>query len=157
MTTPADLAPSRAASRDARATALAATLPGLLQRFGRRLREASGPLGIAVGHYPVLVGLLERRAATVTELASQERMRVPSMTALLIQLEASGLVRKRVDPNDRRCILVSLTPKGASVARAARKVRAEWLGQRLRHLTTAEITVLARSLPVLEHLIGLDR
>ncbi|MGH7611818.1 MAG: MarR family transcriptional regulator [Candidatus Dormibacteria bacterium] len=139
------------------ASELAARLPGVLQRLNRRLREVSGPLGIAPGHYPVLVSLLERRAATVSELAAQERMRVPSMTAVLMQLETAGLVRKRVDVRDRRFVQVSLTAKGAAVARAATRFRAQWLGERLAHLSGSEVGHLARALPVLEHLVGLER
>ncbi|MGH7642755.1 MAG: MarR family winged helix-turn-helix transcriptional regulator [Candidatus Dormibacteria bacterium] len=136
---------------------LATKLPTVLTRLNRRLRQTSGPLGVPPGHYPVLVSLLELSPATVTQLAAAEHVRVPSMTALLGQLEADGLIRKSVDSSDRRFVQVSLTRQGTAVAKAARRLRGAWFAQRLSHLTAREIAALQRALPALEHLIGVER
>lgn len=136
---------------------LAAKLPTVLTRLNRRLRQSSGALGVPPGHYPVLVSLLQQSPATVTQLAAAEHVRVPSMTALLGQLETDGLIRKEVDSSDRRFVKVSLTARGVAVARAAEQLRGDWFAQRLSHLSAREVAALARALPALEHLIGVDR
>ncbi|HUY55524.1 MAG TPA: MarR family transcriptional regulator [Candidatus Nanopelagicaceae bacterium] len=139
------------------ASELATELPTVLTRLNRRLRQTSGPLGVPPGHYPVLVALLDHSPATVTQLAAAEHVRVPSMTVLLGQLEAEGLIQKKVDGIDRRFVQVSLTRQGIAIARAARQLRGAWFAQRLSHLSAREITALQRALPALEHLIGVER
>lgn len=139
------------------ASELATELPTVLTRLNRRLRQTSGPLGVPPGHYPVLVSLLDHSPATVTQLAAAEHVRVPSMTALLGQLEAEGLIQKKVDGSDRRFVQVSLTRHGVAIARAARQLRGAWFAHRLSHLTAREVSALQRALPALEHLIGVDR
>jgi DNA-binding MarR family transcriptional regulator len=139
------------------ASELATKLPTVLTRLNRRLRQTSGPLGVPPGHYPVLVSLLDHASATVSQLAAAEHVRVPSMTALLGQLEADGLIQKEVDTSDRRFVRVSLTRQGTAVARAARQLRGAWFAHRLSHLSAREVAALQRALPVLEHLIGVDR
>jgi DNA-binding MarR family transcriptional regulator len=136
---------------------LATKLPTVLMRLNRRLRQMSGTLGVPPGHYPVLASLLDQSPATVSALAAAEHVRVPSMTALLGQLESEGLIKKEVDASDRRFVRVSLTSHGSTVARAAGQFRGEWFAQRLSHLTASEVDALQRALPVLEHLIGAER
>jgi DNA-binding MarR family transcriptional regulator len=46
------------------------------------------------------------------ELASLTGLRPTSMSNYLRRFEERGLVRRRIDPSDRRASLVSLTPKG---------------------------------------------
>jgi DNA-binding MarR family transcriptional regulator len=152
-------ATTSAPARRARSTSvseLSQRLPTVLTRLNRRLRQMSGMLGVPPGQYPVLASLLDQSPATVSALAAAEHIRVPSMTALLGQLETEGLISKEVDASDRRFVQVSLTRHGATVARAAAKVRGDWFAERLSHLTRAEVDALGQALPVLEHLIGAE-
>lgn len=157
MSSTATKSPPAGRASSASASELAKRLPTVLTRLNRRLRQMSGMLGVPPGHYPVLASLLEHSPATVSALAAAEHVRVPSMTALLGQLESEGLIKKEVDAADRRFVRVSLTRHGATVARAAAQVRGDWFAQRLSHLTRAEVDALGRALPVLEHLIGAER
>ncbi|HEY6538711.1 MAG TPA: MarR family transcriptional regulator [Candidatus Dormibacteraeota bacterium] len=138
------------------ASELATKLPTVLTRLSRRLRQTSGPLGVPPGQYPVLVSLLDHSPATVSELAAAEHVRVPSMTVLLGHLELAGLINKEVDAADRRFVRVRLTRQGASVAKAARRLRSAWFAQRLSHLSSRELAALERALPALEHLVGVE-
>lgn len=135
---------------------LGARLPVVMSRLGRGLRRAYGPLGPSPGQFPVLTYLLSVPQATVSQLATRERVRLPSMTALVAQMEADGLVAKRADESDRRCVRVSLTPRGESVARSAAAARAAWFEVRLDHLSRSERAAIARAMSALEHLAGLE-
>jgi DNA-binding MarR family transcriptional regulator len=156
VTTPRISAPS-APGETEELSELAVKLPTVLSRLHRRLRQTYEPLGVPAAYYPVLMSLLDRISATVSELAAAEQVRVPSMTTLLVQMEADGLIQKEVDPSDHRFIRVSLNPRGALVAQAARRDRGAWFAQRLNHLSAPEISALERALPALEHLVGLGR
>lgn len=62
---------------------------------------------------------LGEEGATVTALAQRAQMTKQSMGELVVDLERLGYLERRVDPNDRRAKLVSLTPTGANVVQAA--------------------------------------
>ena len=131
-------------------------LPMVMSLLGRSLRHAYTPIGVNLGQYPVLNSLLEHPESSVSELAARERVKLPSMTAVVNQMEADGLVAKQPDLNDRRCVRVNLTGRGREVAEAARLARAAWFAERLDHLSSAEVSAISRALPALEHLVHLD-
>jgi DNA-binding MarR family transcriptional regulator len=129
----------------------------VMSRLGRSLREVYTPIGVNLGQYPVLNSLLDHPGATVSELANRERVKLPSMTAVVNQMEAEGLAEKSQDPADRRCVRVVLTDRGREVAEAARVARIAWFAGRLDHLSKAEVAAISRALPALEHLVGVER
>jgi DNA-binding MarR family transcriptional regulator len=133
---------------------LSQRLPVVMTRLVRSLRLAYGSVGISLGQYPVLTSLIDQPAATISELAGRERVRLPSMTALVNQMEAEGLVSKSSDPDDRRRVRISLTPAGATAAHAARTARAEWFSMRLEHLSESEVEAISSAMSALEHLVS---
>ena len=52
------------------------------------------------------------------ELAEMNSLKAPSISAIIKKMEDEGLVERRFNPDDRREIRVSLTPKGAEVDRS---------------------------------------
>ncbi|MEM1314663.1 MAG: MarR family transcriptional regulator [Pseudomonadota bacterium] len=69
-------------------------------------------LGLTYPQYITLVLLWERDGQKVTELAEKLRMKTSTLTPLLQRLEAEGLVERRQDEQDRRAVVVNLTPRG---------------------------------------------
>jgi DNA-binding MarR family transcriptional regulator len=67
---------------------------------------------------------------TVSELAELARVRKQTMAQAVDQLEGTGYVERRPNPNDRRSRLVFLTQRGASVPpvthAAAERVEDHW-------------------------------
>ncbi|HUY54631.1 MAG TPA: MarR family transcriptional regulator [Candidatus Nanopelagicaceae bacterium] len=147
--------PAQEDSSDSQAAGaeLSSRLPTVMSLLARKLRHGYGPQGVSLGWYPVLNSLLGQPAATASELASRERVRLPSMTAIVNQMEADGLVTKAPDPLDRRCVRISLTPAGAEAARATQAARSAWFAARLGNLSPAEVAAISRALPALEHLV----
>lgn len=131
-------------------------LPGVVSRLSRGLRQAHGPIGLRPGEFPILSFLLRSPGATVSELAQLEGVRVPSMTALLGQMEAEGLVSKAADALDRRCVRVALTARGQEAAAAAIAARRAWFAARLARLTRSEIAALDRAMAALERLTEVE-
>jgi DNA-binding MarR family transcriptional regulator len=54
---------------------------------------------------------------TAGDLASRCHVADPTMSKTLNHLEANGLITRQIDKNDRRRILVSLTPEGETIAK----------------------------------------
>jgi DNA-binding MarR family transcriptional regulator len=102
---------------DAMGTALRLT-----QLVGAALRSIDtvfAPHGITVGEFDVLAALRRGGAGTAltpTTLARVSMVSPGGMTNRLNRLEASGLITRRPDPDDRRGSLVELTERGAAVA-----------------------------------------
>ena len=75
-----------------------------------RLSEARlKPLGLGVGHLPVLMALRDGRANTQRDLARFARVEQPPMAQMLARMERDGLIERVLDPDDRRSSRISLT------------------------------------------------
>ena len=93
------------------------TLRQSLGRFlaaERRLRGREGRPGgtLSSSHLRALFILLREPEATPGALAKAADLNPASVTAMIDQLEAQGLVERRRDTHDRRSIKVSLTVPG---------------------------------------------
>lgn len=77
-------------------------------------KESPHHPGIKKNHTMVLGFLYRNQVLTATEIAKILNMEKGSLTTLIDQLEAFGLVIRCKDLNDRRKILISLTDAGKS-------------------------------------------
>lgn len=71
-------------------------------------------------------------------LAIRERVRPPSMTRVIASLVDLGFIDRTAHPDDRRQVLVSVSPAGLDLIEAERKASREWLQQRLAELTAEQ-------------------
>lgn len=102
---------------------------GIIGRFGRSagflqkaVESELQKFGLAIADFDVLASL--RRAGppyrlTPTQLYRNLMITSGTMTNRLDKLEERGLVARHDDPNDRRGILVSLTPEGLALTDSA--------------------------------------
>jgi DNA-binding MarR family transcriptional regulator len=134
----------------------AGELRALVGRLARRLRQTSVVGDMTLSQASVL-SLLEREGpATPGILATKEHISPQSMGAILISLEALGLVSRTPDPTDGRCLVVSLTEAGIQAVHGARRQREERLARALAdNFTDEEQQVLIAALPLLERLARL--
>jgi DNA-binding MarR family transcriptional regulator len=81
-------------------------------RFQEIQRAALAPLGLDGRLLAVLV--TAKHAGPCQQLRLAEKLEVDrtTMVDLIDRLEASGLVQRRPDPDDRRARLIHLTPRG---------------------------------------------
>jgi DNA-binding MarR family transcriptional regulator len=132
-------------------TPLAADLRVVLGRLVRRLRAERR--GIPIGQITVL-GRLDRQGPSgVSDLAAGERVRPQSMAATVAALTDAGLVARSPDPDDRRRVLITLTPTGLDALEADRRMRQDWLEDAIRRdLSPRERRVLAEATALLSRL-----
>lgn len=74
-------------------------------------RAAVAEAGLPFSRIRILLRLA-RKPMTVKEVASAATIDAPAATVAVNDLEDHGLVVRKVDPNNRRCKLVSLTGAG---------------------------------------------
>lgn len=91
----------------------------------------------------------------LTDLALNEGVTQPSMTAVVSQLEDLGLAERRSDPADGRVVLVAITRAGRQHLRTMRRVGASAFTTLIDKLPEHEVASLEAALPSLRHLLGL--
>jgi DNA-binding MarR family transcriptional regulator len=110
---------------------LADLLHGLTRRFRRAQAEQLAPLGLTPAQERALrVIARSDEPLRMTELAGRLGIVPRSLTTVIDALEEAGLVRREIDPRNRRAILLHLTERGAAVRddmREARRQAAEAL------------------------------
>jgi DNA-binding MarR family transcriptional regulator len=129
---------------------LASELRLILGRLIRRMRS-EGRIPIA---QLAVLGRLDRGGpATVSALASAERVRPQSMSQTVSELETDGLLTRRPDPTDRRQLLVELTDAGHATLADERRHREGWLARAIEEdLSATERRALERALEPLRRL-----
>jgi DNA-binding MarR family transcriptional regulator len=132
-------------------TMLASRLRLALGHLIRRLRAERHRFSLSQAS---VLGRLDRHGpCSIGDLAVAERVRPQSMTQIVADLEADGLIERRADPNDGRRTLVELTAKGLATLTEDRREREGWLAQTIAEdLTPREQRLLAEVLPLLERL-----
>ncbi|WP_157246170.1 MarR family winged helix-turn-helix transcriptional regulator [Nonomuraea typhae] len=95
-------------------------------RFRRGYRARLEPLGLSPGQARALKVLMEAgEPLRMVRLAEALRIAPRSVTPVVDALEESGLVRREVDPANRRSTLLVLTDAGHAAFGQVKKVRAE--------------------------------
>lgn len=88
----------------------------------RRIAAALKPHDVGVEEWRVLSALAESSGQAMSELAEFVLVPPPTLTKLVDRLVSENLVYRRIDPADRRRVLVSLTPRGRRLHRRLRLV-----------------------------------
>jgi DNA-binding MarR family transcriptional regulator len=86
-----------------------------------RRREVTEAVGLSFGRARAL-RRLARRPMSMRELATALGIDPANATAVVDELEALKLARRRPHPTDRRAKLVEATPKGQKLARQADQI-----------------------------------
>jgi DNA-binding MarR family transcriptional regulator len=87
-----------------------------------------------------LLAQLERhpQGLKMGELSRRMMVTTGNITGITDQLEAEGLVRREVDPRDRRSFTVKLTPQGRKVFAEMARVHEGWVIELFSGLSAAE-------------------
>jgi DNA-binding MarR family transcriptional regulator len=145
---------SDAASADA--LAVATRIRRGTTTFAARARsERRGDLSL--NEAAVLGQLTRHDAMTPGEIGRRLRAQPQSLTRTFASLEAHLLIRRVVDPADRRQSLLSVTDAGRGALRDEMQPRDAWVASVLeRETTAAERAVLARAAELFERLAEID-
>ena len=126
----------------------------VFRKLKLRFREHGGHGDLTPSQISVVLRLEKDGPATVSSLARTEGMRPQSMSAVVIPLQRSGLVKGVPDPSDGRQTLMSLTPKCVKLLQEGRAARQDWLTSRIsQKLSVQEQKTLQAALALLTRLI----
>lgn len=130
-------------------------LADLLHRLTRRLRRAQAerlaPLGLTPAQERALRMIARGdEPPRMTELADRLGIVPRSLTTVIDALEEAGLVRREIDPRNRRAILLRLTDRGAAVRDDLREARRRAAEDLFAPLSAADRKTLADLLALLD-------
>jgi DNA-binding MarR family transcriptional regulator len=123
-----------------------------VQHLGRRLREIDARAGLTPARYSALASLRFHGARNVGDLAADERVKPPSMTRLVRDMERDGLIRREPDPSDGRAVLIELAPNAAALFDAARAAKIALVADYLAGLDRPTRAAIATAFTALDDL-----
>ncbi|WP_045877294.1 MarR family transcriptional regulator [Pseudofrankia sp. DC12] len=97
--------------------------------------------------------LRERDGARVGELAALLRLAPNTVSTLIQQLSDADLLRRSIDPTDRRAARVSLTETGTEHLLGWQEAHERRLGEALNRLDVEDQDVIVKALPALSRLV----
>ena len=125
----------------------------VLLRLARKIRTSSAG-SITPSQLAVLATVNRHGHLTVGQIAEIEHVKPPSVSKIVAALEQTGYLERTVDPDDRRCNPLRLTPGGSDYLDHVRAAGRTWLASRLDGLDADDIVTVTAAMPALERLLG---
>jgi len=120
----------------------------------RRLRREDEATGLSGARLSALSVVVFAGPLPVGALARAEQVRSPTMSRVVADLEARGLVTRVPSSTDGRAVEVAATAKGRRVLHAGRRRRVATLSERLEGLSPRDLAVLDRAATLLEEVLA---
>ena len=102
--------------------------------------------GLTPTQFSTLLRVSEHKEVSQNQLGRLAAMDVATIKGVVDRLKARKLIQAKDDPNDRRRMLISLTPAGEELISALKRVGHEISEETLKPLTEAERDTLIRLL-----------
>jgi len=119
----------------------------------RRVRTTDDSMGLSGPAASALSVVVFGGPITLGALAAAEHVRPPTITRLVRDLEAAGLVTREADAADRRVQRITATRKGRRILEAGRARRVAVLTAALERLPAAELRALEAAVDILEGIV----
>jgi DNA-binding MarR family transcriptional regulator len=104
----------------------------------RQVRVQDAASGLAPARLSALSVLVFGGAMSLNDLARAEQVRPPTMSRIVDALESASLIRRTVNPQDRRAVVLEATEKGKAILLQGRKRRVKFLAKHLSRLSEQE-------------------
>jgi DNA-binding MarR family transcriptional regulator len=104
----------------------------------RQVRVQDVASGLAPARLSALSVLVFGGPMSLNDLARAEQVRPPTMSRIVDALESANLIRRTVNQQDRRAVVLEATEKGAAILWQGRKRRVKFLAKYLSRLSEQE-------------------
>jgi len=133
-------------------------IPPLIHRSSRRTMKRVGVLDLAlhVTHqqFEVLILLEEEDTLQVAEIGKKLQIAKAQMTQMLDKLSELGLIKREVNPSDRRAINISLSSRGKSILQGNKVRFRNAVKETISVLSDEELQELSASLRKVQEIMG---
>ncbi len=111
-----------------------------------QLRKEAAKDGTSLARFDLLANLMRRDGMTLSELSRRMLVTAGNVTGIVARSERDGLVRRTVDPLDRRLARVHLTKRGRKLIDGMTKKHARDVGALFSRVAEDDRAVLGRVL-----------
>ena len=122
--------------------------------LSRALRLTIAGAGLTPTELSVLATVTRLGPMRISDLAETERINPTMLSRVTARLGEAGLIRREIDPTDRRSAQLGPTTAGRALQRRIRAERTASLREHLAGISQAEVRSILDSLPALESLAG---
>ena len=122
--------------------------------LSRALRQTIAGAGLTPTELSVLATVTRLGPMRISDLAESERINPTMLSRVTARLGEAGLIRREIDPTDRRSAQLGPTTAGRALQRRIRAERTASLREHLAGISQAEVRSILDSLPALESLAG---
>jgi DNA-binding MarR family transcriptional regulator len=144
--------PASVSDRDFEVAAALRTVIHRLVKLLRRETHAEGQLSLT--ERSVLGTLYQQAELPPSALAQLEKVTTQSMSQIINNLYEAELISKTPSEEDKRMVLLSLTPKGKQYVEGNRQRKQEWLAHALQQkVSPAEKDILMEAMKILIKII----
>ncbi len=121
----------------------------------RTVRRRDVVLGLAPAQGSALSILVFGGEKTLTELAAAEQVRPPTMSRIVRELTAKGLVTRNSETSDRRVVQLRATAKGRRLLQEGRRRRVETIAEALRTFDREQLQTLRAAAELMEQIASI--
>lgn len=133
---------------------LMTTVAGLRRLVRRRVSDRLTPIDPLRGAQIELLRAVEKRPGIGVAAAARElHLKGNSVSTLVNQLVDAGMLRRQVDPADRRAARLELTPQASERLGTWRRTKTELVAIKLGTLSEEDILAIGKALPALRRLM----
>ncbi len=118
---------------------LADRLHSIAIRLLRMVRVQDAASGVAPARLSALSVIVFGGPISLKDLARAEQVRPPTISRIIDALEKAGLAQRKLNPGDRRAVMIEATAKGQRVLREGRRRRVQFLARHLGRLSAKEL------------------
>ncbi len=118
----------------------------IVQALRESSRHTEQTIGLTASQLFVLQKLADTDVASVNELAARTYTHQSSVSTVVVKLVRRGMVARKADPNDRRRVVLSLTPAGRKALASAPHAPQQGLVAAVRRLSPNARRTLGRAL-----------
>jgi DNA-binding MarR family transcriptional regulator len=125
-------------------------LPPVWDRIRSNLRAAAtNRFGITLDQFHTLRHI-RKGYGSASELAEKRQVSKAAISQSVDTLARKGLVTRRQEGGDRRCVILELTPYAREVLDANYEDNRAWVAERMASLTVAQLGELGRAMATLK-------
>lgn len=88
------------------------TIPFLNRTLAGQVRQSLGDGWFTLTHVRVLAHVRRTGGCSLGDLATRRGVSLPTMSKMVTSLVEKGLITREPDPNNRRAVIIHLTPAG---------------------------------------------
>jgi DNA-binding MarR family transcriptional regulator len=126
------------------------TLPPVWDRIRSNLRAAAtSKFGITLEQFHVLRHI-RKGYQSVGDLAEKRQVSRSAVSQAVEVLVEKGLVTRRQESDDRRCVLLELTPHAGKVMDANARENRAWMEEKMASLTPEDLRKILKVMAVLK-------